>query len=125
MYVEVAGFTHKFFLEIESIHIQMKMLEKFCNSTYGTPKKFNRGPKEPPTRITEPTRFIGRFLKSAAVGKSGRKSLLITFREVVVKNVWRAFDTVFRMAKAKAMAPRRPAIKVLKNINYFLFHPVR
>ena len=33
----------------------------------------------------------------------------ITIKDVVVKNVCLAFDTVFRMASAKAMAPRKPA----------------
>ena len=39
-------------------------------------------------------------------------TVTITTREVAVSIDWRASDTVFLIAKAKAIAPRKPEMKI-------------
>lgn len=46
----------------------------------------------------------------------------ITIKLVVVRKVCRDLDIVFRIAKAKAMAPRRPFTTIILSMSQFKIH---
>jgi hypothetical protein len=51
-------------------------------------------------------------VSSCMVDPPSMITVTITTREVAVSIDWRASDTVFLIAKAKAIAPRKPATKI-------------